>query len=245
MNNGFDFLGFNIRRHVRSNDKPKMFVQPTRRSIEKLKTKIKEMTGRKRFKDAPLLKFTALNSLLSGWISYYRHSNVKTIAKQLDFWVNSRLVSWLKKRHRLPVRRILKMYKMRQNGTRYNLGIADGDRIKYLHKMFDQPITKYKSRKPTNPYLNKEPITEAMTVSETPIPDYVWLGNADNEIWRVIKAEVKAERGARCELCGKRINLDLHHIKARKSGGADTKENAQLLCESCHIKTPTYGRQKK
>jgi len=245
VNNGFDFLGFNIRRYVRSNDKPKMFVQPTSKSIEKLKTKIKEMTGRKAFKDAPLLKFTALNSLLSGWISYYRHSNVKTIAKQLDFWVNDRLVSWLKKRHRLPVRRILKMYKKRQNGTRYNLGIADGDRIKYLYKMFDQPITKYKSRKPGNPYLNKEPIMEAVTMPEAPMLDYVWLGNADNEIWRVIKAEVKAERGARCELCGSRANLDLHHIKAKKRGGADSKENAQLLCESCHIKTPTYGRQKK
>ncbi|WPV65945.1 group II intron reverse transcriptase [Chitinophaga sp. LS1] len=247
VNKGFDFLGFNIRRHVRNNDKPKMFITPTKRSIEKLKMKVKEMTARKRFKDVPLLKFSALNALLRGWIAYYRHSNVKTIAKQLDLWVNRRLVSWLKKRHRLPVRRILKMYKKRQNGTRNNLGIQDGNRIKYLFKMFDQPLTKYKSRKPANLYLNKDAIirTEAVTVREVSIPDKVWFGNADNESWRVIKAELKAARGARCEICGSLSNLDLHHIKAKKTGGKDTKENAQLLCESCHIKTPTYGRQKK
>lgn len=245
VNNGFDFLGFNIRRYIRNNDKPKMFITPTKKSIEKFKMKVKEMTSRKRFRDAPLLKFSGLNALLRGWISYYRHSNVKTIAKHLDFWVNRRLLFWLKKRHRLPVRRVIRMYKKLQNGTRYNLGIKDGDRIKYLYKMFNQPLTKYKSRKPSNPYLNRDAITEAVTIPEEPIPGYVWLGNADNEAWRVIKAEVKAERGAYCELCGSRVNLDLHHMKAKKSGGRDTKENAQLLCESCHIKTPTYGRQKK
>jgi 5-methylcytosine-specific restriction endonuclease McrA len=95
--------------------------------------------------------------------------------------------------------------------------------------------------------LNKDAIirTEAVTVREVAIPNKVWLGNADNESWRVIKAELKAERGARCEICGSHSNLDLHHIKAKKNRGKDTKENAQLLCESCHIKTPTYGRQKK
>jgi hypothetical protein len=73
-----------------------MFITPTKRSIEKIKAKVKEMTARKRFRDVPLLKFSALNALLRGWIAYYRHSNVKTIAKQLDRWVNRRLVSWLK-----------------------------------------------------------------------------------------------------------------------------------------------------
>jgi 5-methylcytosine-specific restriction endonuclease McrA len=37
------------------------------------------------------------------------------------------------------------------------------------------------------------------------------------------------------------VNLDLHHLKARRYGGQDAKENAQLLCERCHVQTPTYG----
>jgi 5-methylcytosine-specific restriction endonuclease McrA len=55
------------------------------------------------------------------------------------------------------------------------------------------------------------------------------------------RCTVKAERGARCEICGRDDFLDLHHIKARRYGGKDTKENAQLLCEPCHVQTPTYG----
>jgi 5-methylcytosine-specific restriction endonuclease McrA len=77
---------------------------------------------------------------------------------------------------------------------------------------------------------------------EAPLPDYIWLGNAENnERWREIKAQVKAERGARCERCGSTVKLDLHHRKARRYGGQDTIDNAELLCEPCHVQTPTYG----
>jgi RNA-directed DNA polymerase len=43
------------------------------------------MTARRRFRDAPLLKFSALNAARWGWITYYRHSNAKGIAKDLNF----------------------------------------------------------------------------------------------------------------------------------------------------------------
>ncbi len=70
----------------------------------------------------------------------------------------------------------------------------------------------------------------------------VWFGNAENnERWREIKAQVKAKRGARCECCGSTVNLDLHHCKAKRYGGKGTIDNAQLLCEPCHVQTPTYG----
>ena len=62
-----------------------------------------------------------------------------------------------------------------------------------------------------------------------------------NERWREIKAQVKAERGAKCERCGSPVNLDLHHRKAKRYGGKDTSDNAELLCEPCHVQTPTYG----
>jgi len=118
--------------------------------------------------------------------------------------------------------------------------------------MSDVPITKYRSRKPPNPYLTEEWVT-AVEKPESPLSDYIWLGNAENnEVWREIKArseaerrsgfsEIKAERGAKCEICGRDDSLDLHHIKARRYGGKDTKENAQLLCERCHVQVSSYG----
>jgi tRNA A37 threonylcarbamoyltransferase TsaD len=116
VNNGFDFLGFHVRRYVSAHDRPKLLVTPTTEAKKRLKSKVKEMTNRKRYRDSPLLKFTALNAVLRGWIGYYRHGNAKQTAKDLDFWVNERLFLWLQKRHRLPPRRIMAMYKQRQDG---------------------------------------------------------------------------------------------------------------------------------
>jgi RNA-directed DNA polymerase len=77
---------------------------------------------------------------------------------------------------------------------------------------------------------------------EVPVPADVGLGKAENhEVWRELKAEIKAERGAQCERCGHRVGLDLHHVKARRYGGRDIKANAQRLCEPCHVQTPTDG----
>ncbi len=177
VNQGFDFLGFHVQRYVYANDRPKMLVTPASKNIKKLKLKIKEATRRKRFQDSPLLKITALNAVLRGWINYYRHSNVKKIAKDLDFWVNERLFLWLQKRHKLRPRRILDMYKLRENGNRYNFGIRNGEDYLFLYKMGDLPLTKFRSRSLENPYIEDEWVT-AIPTFPTPIPKQIWMGNA-------------------------------------------------------------------
>jgi RNA-directed DNA polymerase len=245
VNDGFDFLGYHVRRYVSGHDRAKLLVTPSRKAQERLKAKVKEITARKRFRDEPLLKFSALNAIVRGWMNYYRHCNAKETAGNLDFWVNRRLFWWLRKRHRLPIRRILSRYKLRQEGKHYNCGIRKGEQTLFLYRMKDQPITKYRSRQHPHPYLTGAWGT-TLEEAETPIPDSVWLGNAENnEQWRVVKEEVMAERGAKCERCGSTVNLDLHHIKARRYGGKDVKANAQLLCEPCHVHTTPYGDHKR
>ncbi len=245
VNDGFDFLGYHVRRYVSGQDRPKVLVTPSRKAQERLKATVKEMTARKRFRDEPLLKFSALNAVLRGWMNYYRHCNAKETARALDFWVNRRLFWWLRKRHRLPIRRILSMYKRRQEGKHYNCGIRKGEHTLFLYRMKDQPITKYRSRAHPHPYLTGAWET-TVEEAETPIADYVWQGNAENnQRWRIVKEEVMAERGAKCERCGSTVNLDLHHIKARRYGGKDIKANAQLLCEPCHVQTTPYGDHKR
>ncbi|MEL7039630.1 MAG: group II intron reverse transcriptase/maturase [Cyanobacteria bacterium J06592_8] len=242
VNQGFDFLGFHIRRYVNAHDRPKMLVTPAQENIKKLRLKVKEMTRRKRFQDSPLLKISALNAVLRGWINYYRHSNVKKIAKDLDFWVNQRLFLWLQKRHKLPPRRILKMFKHREKGKRYNFGVVNGEEHFFLYRMSDLPLKKYRSRCPENPYLEGDGIT-SLPQPEKPISNSVWNGNADNAQWRELKQKIKAERGAKCEQCGSVNHLDLHHIVARKHNGRDVEDNLQLLCRTCHAQTASYGRK--
>ncbi len=226
-------------------DRPKLLVTPRRKAQERLKAKVHEMTARKRLRDEPLLKLSALNAVLRGWMNYDRHGNAKETARDLDFWVNRRLCWWLCKRHRLPIRRILSRYKLRQEGKHYNCGIRKGEQTLFLYRMKDQPITNYRSRTHPHPYLTGAGGT-AVEEAETSSPDYVWRGNAENnQPWRRVKEEVLAERGAKCERCGSRGNLDLHHIKARRYGGQDVQANAQRLCEHCHVQTTAYGDHKR
>ncbi len=240
VNEGFDFLGFHIRRYVRPGSRPKMLVMPNDKAQRQLKAKIKEMTDRKRAGDAPLLKLSALNLVLRGWIAYFRHCNAKEIAHELDFWVSDRVFRWLKKRQRLGQREVLAQYKRYQNGTRHNWGVWTGEKCLFLYRMSDQPITKYRSRTIPNPYLSGTWDTTCAP-AEAPLSEEVWMGNSDQARWRVHKAEVKAERGVQCENCGSPVALDLHHLIAPREGGQDTKANAQLLCRRCHVQTPTYG----
>ena len=45
-----------------------------------------------------------------------------------------------------------------------------------------------------------------------------------------------AKRGDKCEQCGSRAGVDLHHIKPMKEGGTHDDDNCILLCWMCHQK---------
>jgi len=125
------------------------------------------------------------------------------------------------------------------------LGIQHGATRLFLYRMSDQSRTTYRSRKPQNPYLSKDWETP-IEPGNAPFPEHVWLGKAENnEVWREIKAQGQAERGARGERCGPTVHLDLHHRQARRYGGHDTIDNAELLCRPCHVQTPTSGDHRR
>jgi RNA-directed DNA polymerase len=241
VNDGFDVLGVRVRRYVSPQDRPKVRIRPSQNAQTRVQATVQARTDRRRFRDKPWLKFSALNAVLRGWSSYDRHGNAKQTAKALDFWVNRRVLLWLQKRHRLPPRRVLALYTQRQEGPRYNWGLRNGEAWRFRYGLSDQPLTTYRSRTPANPYVVGDWATELVT-PEVPLPAYVWLGQAKHHAeWRALKAASKAEPGAQGERCGSRMDLDLHQLKARRYGGRDLKANAQLLGEPCHVQTPTSG----
>jgi len=245
VNDGFHVLGFHVRRYVHGHDRPQRLVTPSDKAQQPLKTTMRDMTARRRFRETPLRKLSALNAVLRGWSTYDRYSNATAIVKDLDCWVNQRLFRWLQQRHRITAHRIMTLYKHREQGPRDNLGIQHGDAMLFLDRMSDQARTTYRSRKPQNPYLSKDWETQIES-GDSPFPEHVGLGNAENnEVWREMKAQVQAERGARCERCGTTVHLDLHHRQARRYGGHDTIDNAELLCRPCHVQTPTSGDHRR
>lgn len=85
----FAFLGYSFR-----GDK----IYPRRESLAKMKTRIKELTPRKRSGSMELI-VEELNRVLIGWFGYFRHCRW-TIFTDLDAKIRSRLRRLLLKRHR-------------------------------------------------------------------------------------------------------------------------------------------------
>jgi len=246
---GFDFLGFHIKRYEDPNDRPTLRVEPSKKNIERFKNKVLAMTAHKRGFDNPLDKFIALNAMMRGWIGYFRHVSAKSTAKELDWWVNHRVVLWLMHKHKTPIREILRQYKSRERKgklNRDNLAVKNkkGDNL-YLYKMSDMPIRPYQYPfHRTNPYLEGEGIETTWSEMEIPLPDDTWNGWSENNLWHDICAAVLARDGYRCQECGSQENLDVHHKQARKDGGSEEFENLVTLCERCHTQTDTYGRNR-
>jgi RNA-directed DNA polymerase len=243
---GFDFLGFHVQHYpARQGQKAITLVRPSDKSIQRLKDKIRDMTGRKAYKDNPLYKFMALNAVLRGWMNYYRHCNTSKIASWLDHWVHLRVAKWLVLRHESCYREVLKQY-LKQEGSRKNFAVkrTDGSDL-FLTLMRDIHITPYHPRKRTNPYLQETPFKTSEVEPEIPVPDDPWNGWTEQADWRNIRDEALARDGYHCAQCGSQENLDVHHIIPKHKGGTDTLDNLITLCEKCHVAQGGYGRPRK
>jgi len=64
--------------------------------------------------------------------------------------------------------------------------------------------------------------------------------------WQAIQSQVRSRAGWRCEACGRRGRLDVHHIIKRSRGGSDFDlDRLVALCRACHDQTDAplvFGR---
>lgn len=49
-----------------------------------------------------------------------------------------------------------------------------------------------------------------------------------------IPASVKKTLSSKCQVCGNRQNLEIHHKIPLSLGGSNEKENLEVLCKNCH-----------
>lgn len=57
-----------------------------------------------------------------------------------------------------------------------------------------------------------------------------------NEVFKICKGK--------CQLCGTKKDLELHHIKGRGKGLTDNPQNCIMLCDDCHDNV-VHKNQKK
>ena len=54
------------------------------------------------------------------------------------------------------------------------------------------------------------------------------------ELYERLRQQVLQRDGWRCQGCGARFNLEVHHKEFRSLGGDDSEQNLITLCSACH-----------
>ena len=93
INEGFDFLGFNIRKY-----KEKLLIKPSKEGLKTFLTQIRKvLRSRKTATTEELIRI--LNPKIQGWTNYYRYSVAKRVFSYVDASIFQYLWKWVKRRH--------------------------------------------------------------------------------------------------------------------------------------------------
>ena len=102
IDDGFDFLGFNIRRmRKRGSQKRFVYTRPSNKAIASIKERVRTMTYRNTLHHDPGYLFGYLGRVLRGWANYFRHGVSKRIFNAIDSYTWERITNWLRKKHRI------------------------------------------------------------------------------------------------------------------------------------------------
>ncbi|WP_440683475.1 group II intron maturase-specific domain-containing protein [Cysteiniphilum halobium] len=93
ISDGFDFLGFNIRKY---NDK--LLIKPAKPNVLAFVRNIKAVINKNKATSAGEL-IQILNLKIMGWANYYRHVVSKKTFAYVDHCIFEALIRWAKRRH--------------------------------------------------------------------------------------------------------------------------------------------------
>jgi RNA-directed DNA polymerase len=93
IDEGFDFLGFNIRKY-----KDKLLIKPAKKNIHSFLTETRRTIKRHHGKETYSL-IQILNAKIRGWAGYYKHVVSKDVFGYIDDCIYRALARWVKRRH--------------------------------------------------------------------------------------------------------------------------------------------------
>jgi RNA-directed DNA polymerase len=101
IDEGFDFLGFTIRRmRKRGTSKHYVYTVPSKKAIQAVKDKIAVKTYRATQNQDPAALLQSVNKTLAGWANYFRHGVSKAVFSAIDSHAWGRIMRWLRRKHK-------------------------------------------------------------------------------------------------------------------------------------------------
>ncbi|MER7009763.1 group II intron reverse transcriptase/maturase [Dactylosporangium sp. NPDC000555] len=153
IDEGFDFLGFRIRRmRKRGTQKSYIYTIPSRKAVKAIKDRMSRMTYRStRNQDLDEL-LRSINWVLAGWANYFRHGVSKATFQAVNHHAWWRIVRWIsRKHHRMSLKGIIRRFcdggwMPIANGVRFT-GTASVSVTRY----------RYRGRNIPTPWTNPKP----------------------------------------------------------------------------------------
>jgi RNA-directed DNA polymerase len=230
INEGFDFLGQNVRKY-----NGKLIVKPAKKSVTRFLAKVRAVIkANKQAKAGELI--TYLNPMLKGWANYHRHAASSRTFSKVGAAVFRMLWQWALRRHRRRARKWIKAKYFGQLGNRnwvfqgQDTDASGRTRLMRLFYISCVPIKRHiKVRGEANPY------------------DPAWETYFERRLDARMKDDLKGrwqlfslwqEQKGLCPMCSHKITKATgwhnHHIVWRCHGGADGVRNRVLLHPNCH-----------
>jgi len=145
LDEGFDFLGFRIQRHIqKGGTRSYVYSYPSRKSVQTMRRKLKAATKRITHQPADQL-FKQVNPMVRGWAQYFRHSAASQAYATIGNYLWWRVWTWLLHKHpRTGKRAIWAQYHLRRwpdyNGVRlYNPTTMRIQRYRYRGSQIPTP----------------------------------------------------------------------------------------------------------
>jgi RNA-directed DNA polymerase len=154
IDDGFDFLGFNIRKY-----KGKLLIKPAKKGIANFLGKIRDTIKAKRSCKASNL-IDMLNPKIIGWANHFRHVVAKATFDYVDSQIFSAIWNWAKRRHPNKGKYWVKNKYFTKIGSRdwcfYAPDQKDTSSKHLLKFASETKITRYvKIRQEANPYTSE------------------------------------------------------------------------------------------
>jgi len=237
---GFDFLGFNIRRynvtkyikgHVPTRGK-KLLIKPSKQSVSSLKVKIKDEFNRAKGANATTL-IGKLIHIITGTANYWKPGVAKQKFSDIDSYVWTKVKSWINRSH--PTKnwewKTARYFKSDKTGQSKNRWI------------FTDPVTQNQLKQMSWTEIRRHVlINHDNSPFDTTLTEYyrkrdIKEFEGNNVSYR---KKLAKKQNYVCPMCGNSITdfnegLEIHHLTPKCHGGSDEYKNLQLIHISCHI----------
>jgi RNA-directed DNA polymerase len=219
VNEGFDFLGQNIRKY-----KGKILVKPAKKNVKDFLEGI-----RKLILDNPSISQETLvgklNPKIRGWCNYHRHIVAKETFSYVDYQIYKAIWKWCRRRHGKKGKWWISTRYFHRIGTRNWVFAAkkqNGELVELIRADATKIIRHAKIRKGANPYS-----LEWQTYFEEREGDRMFEGMSGRKSLKKIWSKQKGS----CTLCGDEIN---------KATGwkmhVNDKSKKEIVHPQCHRK---------